>query len=108
LNRLAAEAVGKVRAAGFDVTMSSNGNILTEARATELLDAGLQKILINVGEEGDEYESVYKLPFDKTRDNVARFAEMAKGRCEVYVVLVDHRRNPEHIEKMKQFWRPYG
>ena len=56
---------------------------------------GLERILINVGDEGDEYESVYKLPFEKTRDNVVRFAEMAEGRCEVDIVLVDHHRDPD-------------
>jgi MoaA/NifB/PqqE/SkfB family radical SAM enzyme len=108
LNRHAPEFVRKVRDAGFNVAISSNGSILDERRGTALLDAGLQKILINVGDEGDEYEKVYQLPFDKTRDNVARFAQMAEGRCEVDVVLVDHHRDAAHIEKMKQFWRGYG
>jgi MoaA/NifB/PqqE/SkfB family radical SAM enzyme len=108
LNRHAPECVSKVRDAGFDVAISSNGSLLDERRGRALLDAGLQKILINVGDEGDEYEQVYQLPFDKTRDNVARFAQMAEGRCEVHVVLVDHHRDTAHIEKMKGFWRGYG
>ncbi len=108
LNRHAPEWVAEVREAGFEVALSSNGSLLDERRGRELLDAGLQKILINVGDEGEEYESVYKLPFDKTRDNVARFAKMAEGRCEVDIVLVDHHRDTAHIEKMKRFWREYG
>ena len=108
LNRHAPECVRKVREAGFEVAMSSNGSLLDERRGNALLDAGLQKILINVGDEGDEYESVYQLPFEKTRDNVARFAQMAEGRCEVDIVLVDHHRDTAHIEKMKTFWRGYG
>jgi MoaA/NifB/PqqE/SkfB family radical SAM enzyme len=108
LNRHAADFTKKVRDAGFEVALSSNGSILDERKGHALLDAGLQKILINVGDEGDEYEKVYQLPFDKTRDNVARFARMAEGRCEVHIVLVDHHRDTAHIEKMKQFWRGYG
>jgi MoaA/NifB/PqqE/SkfB family radical SAM enzyme len=108
LNKHAPECVSKVRAAGFEVAMSSNGSLLDERRANALLDAGLQTILINVGDEGEEYEDVYKLPFDKTRDNVARFAEMAEGRCEVNVVLVDHHRDEAHTKRMKEFWRQYG
>ncbi len=108
LNRHAPECVRKARDAGFDVAISSNGSLLDERRGSALLDAGLQKILINVGDEGEEYEEVYRLPFDKTRDNVARFAAMAEGRCEVCVVLVDHHRDTSHIEKMKRFWREYG
>jgi MoaA/NifB/PqqE/SkfB family radical SAM enzyme len=108
LNKHAPECVRKVRAAGFDVAISSNGSLLDERRGRALLEAGLQKILINVGDEGDEYEKVYQLPFEKTRNNVARFAALAQGRCEVYAVLVDHHRDTNHIEKMKQFWRGYG
>jgi MoaA/NifB/PqqE/SkfB family radical SAM enzyme len=108
LNRHAPDFVQQVCDDGFDVSMSSNGALLNEARGTRLLDAGLKRILINVGEEGDDYEDVYKLSFEKTRDNVVRFAEMAQGRCEVHVVLVDHRRDTAHIEKMKAFWKQYG
>ena len=108
LNKHAPEFVRQVRDAGFEVGISSNGSILDERRGNALLDAGLQKILINVGDEGEEYEKVYQLPFDKTRDNVARFAQMAKGRCDVHIVLVDHHRDTAHIEKMKDFWRGYG
>ncbi len=108
LNRNAAKFVRDVRAAGFEVSMSSNGALLSETRGAELLDAGLERILINVGEEGDDYEDVYKLPFEKTRDNIVRFNEMAQGRCDVYIVLVDHRRDAAHVEHMKEFWRGAG
>ena len=88
--------------------MSSNGALLNEERGTALLDAGLQRILINVGDEGDEYESVYQLPFEKTRDNVVRFVEMAGPECAVQVVLVDYQRDPEHMHKMERYWREHG
>jgi MoaA/NifB/PqqE/SkfB family radical SAM enzyme len=108
LNKHAPAWVRRVRDAGFDVAISSNGALLDQRRGSALLDAGLQKILINVGDEGEEYEKVYQLPFEKTRDNVARFAQMAKGRCEVDIVLVDHHRDSAHIERMKTFWRALG
>jgi MoaA/NifB/PqqE/SkfB family radical SAM enzyme len=108
LNKHAPEFVRKVRDAGFTVSMSSNGALLNETRGRALLDAGLQRILINVGEEGDDYNSVYKLPFEKTRDNVVQFAEAARDHCEVYIVLVDHRRDKGHIAKMREFWKRNG
>jgi MoaA/NifB/PqqE/SkfB family radical SAM enzyme len=108
LNRHAAKFVRQVKDAGFDVSLSSNGSVLSEEKGEALLDAGLERILINVGDEGEEYESVYKLPFEKTRANVTRFAEMAEGRCEVYIVLVDHHRDPDHIEHMKEYWKQHG
>ncbi|MEJ7583571.1 MAG: radical SAM protein [Acidimicrobiales bacterium] len=108
LNRHLADYVRQVRGAGFDVTVSSNGSLLDERRGRELLDAGLQQIYINVGEEGDDYEEVYQLPFQRTLENVVRFNEMAKGRCEVSVVLVDHRESPEHIARMRKYWTDQG
>ena len=52
--------------------------------------------------------NVYQLPFEKNARQRDRFAEMAEGRCEVDIVLVDHHRDTAHIEKMKTFWRDYG
>jgi MoaA/NifB/PqqE/SkfB family radical SAM enzyme len=108
LNRHTPKFVRQAREAGFEVAMSSNAALLNEERGRALLDAGLQRILINVGAEGNEYESVYQLPFEKTRDNVVRFVEMAEPECAVQVVLVDYRRDPEHMHKMERYWREYG
>jgi MoaA/NifB/PqqE/SkfB family radical SAM enzyme len=108
LNKHAPKFVKMVRDADFAVAISSNGSLLDERRGSALLDAGLQTILINAGDEGDEYEDVYRLPFEKTCANIERFTEMAEGRCEVNIVLVDHRRDAAHIEKMKDFWRERG
>jgi MoaA/NifB/PqqE/SkfB family radical SAM enzyme len=108
LNRHTPEFIRQVRDAGFDVAMSSNGALLNEQRGKALLDAGLQRILINVGAEGDEYESVYQLPFEKTRDNVVRFVEMAEPQCAVQVVLVDYQRDRAHMRRMERYWRARG
>jgi MoaA/NifB/PqqE/SkfB family radical SAM enzyme len=111
LNRHTPDFVRQVREAGFETSVSSNGSILDERRGTALLDAGLQGIEINVGEEGEDYEKIYGLPFEKTCENVVRFAEMAKaagGECQVRIVLVNHRRDSEHLAKMTTFWREHG
>jgi MoaA/NifB/PqqE/SkfB family radical SAM enzyme len=108
LNKHAAEWVRRARAEGIDCTMSSNAALLDERRAEALLDAGLQQMMINAGDMDDEYEAVYGLPFDKTRDNVVRFAQMAEGRCEVGIALVDHHRDPVHVAEMKKFWEDRG
>jgi hypothetical protein len=88
--------------------MSSNGSLLDERRGAALLEAGLQQILINVGEEGDDYEEVYQLPFERTLENVVRFNEMSAGVCEVVIVLVDHRGDPEHLDRMRRYWTDHG
>ena len=88
--------------------MSSNAALLDEPRAHALLEAGLQRIAINVGDRDDDYEDIYKLPFERTRDNVLRFKELAGDACEVIIVLVDHRRDRAHIESMRQYWGDFG
>jgi MoaA/NifB/PqqE/SkfB family radical SAM enzyme len=108
LNPRAGEAVRKVKAAGFECVMSSNGSLLDERKGQALLDAGLDAININVGDHDEDYENVYELPFDKTLKNVVRFNEMAGDACTVSMVLVDHRRDRGHIKDMKTYWRGHG
>ncbi|MGZ4729266.1 MAG: radical SAM/SPASM domain-containing protein, partial [Acidimicrobiales bacterium] len=108
LNRDTVSYVRKVRDAGFDLTLSSNASLLHEDVGRRLLDAGLGRVALNVGEEGDDYDDIYKLPFERTRDNVLRFAEMAGDDCEVIMVLVNHRNDLDHLEQMKEYWRGFG
>jgi MoaA/NifB/PqqE/SkfB family radical SAM enzyme len=108
LNKLTPEMVRLARERGFGCGMSSNASLLDEKRGRALLDAGLERIFINVGDVDDEYEEVYKLPFEKTRDNVLRFAEMAKGICDVQIVLVDYRQDRNHVDAMRAYWEGFG
>ena len=73
LNRHTPAFVRRVREEDFSCTMSSNAALLDEARADALLEGGLQRICINVGDREADYDDVYKLPWEKTRDNVLRF-----------------------------------
>jgi MoaA/NifB/PqqE/SkfB family radical SAM enzyme len=108
LHKQAAEFIGRTVDAGFATALSSNASLLDERRGQALLDAGLSNVYINVGERDDDYVDIYKLPFEKTRDNIVRFAEMAKGRCGVIIVLVDHRQDKVHLAAMEQYWRDLG
>jgi MoaA/NifB/PqqE/SkfB family radical SAM enzyme len=108
INRNAVSFVKKVKAEGFRCSMSSNGALLTEEKTHELLDAGLDEIYINISDIDEEYERIYNLPFAKSRDNITRFAELAKGRCTPVIILVDHRNDRDHIQAMQAFWRERG
>ena len=108
LNPRAADAVRKVKAAGFECVMSSNGSILDERKAHALMDAGLDAMNINVGDHDEEYEDVYKLPFEKTLTNVVRFNEIAGDSCRTSIVLVDYRRDRAHIKEMVRYWKGQG
>lgn len=108
LNKLTPSMARRVKDAGFYCAMSSNGALLDERRGAQLLEAGLDEILINAGETGEDYEDVYKLPWPKTRDNIVRFREMAGDECKVLIVLVNHRRDADHQAEMRDFWSGHG
>jgi MoaA/NifB/PqqE/SkfB family radical SAM enzyme len=108
INKHTASFVRDVTAAGLECGLSSNGALLDERRSQELLDGGLRRVFLNVGERGDDYEEIYKLPWARTRDNVVRFVEMARDRCDVYVVLVNHRSDQDHVEEMRTYWQDRG
>jgi MoaA/NifB/PqqE/SkfB family radical SAM enzyme len=94
--------------AGFTVTLSTNASLLTEEKGARLLETGVHKMFINVGDEGQEYDDVYKLPFEKTRDNIVRFNEMSQDRCQIHIVLVDHHRDAAHLQRMRDYWGQFG
>ena len=104
LNRHLPGFVRRVRDAGFRCAVSSNGALLDEDQSRALLDAGIQEIKINVSDIDEAYERVYNLPFNRTRDNIVRFAELARDACQVTIMLVDHRGDPAHLTAMRAFF----
>jgi MoaA/NifB/PqqE/SkfB family radical SAM enzyme len=102
------EYVARVTDAGLRPIINTNGALLSPELAAELLDAGLSMACINVGEVDDEYEAVYKLPFERTRANVEHFIGAAGDRCGVSIALVDHRGDPAHAAAMRAYWSNLG
>lgn len=103
------EFIRRLRMADFDTcSMASNGALLDEQRGRAILDAGVTRVNLNISDLGKDYDDVYNLPFDQTLKNVDRFVSMANGHCEVHIVLVNHRQDPEHTARMKKFWREHG
>lgn len=108
LNPHVADFVAKVREADLDVTVNTNAALLDETRGRRLLDADVTAVCINAGELGDRYEEVYGLSFDRLTENIGRFVEASADRCKLYVVVVDHGRDPGHVEEVEAFWRGLG
>lgn len=100
--------VREVADAGLLPVLNTNAATLDPAKADRLLDAGLARVCVNAGEVGVDYEAVYGLPFQRTHDNVVALAEKAAGRCQVTVVLVDHRGDPQHRDDMVRYWADRG
>jgi MoaA/NifB/PqqE/SkfB family radical SAM enzyme len=108
LNRHLVEYVRRAADAGFEPSMCSNASRLDEENTRRLVDAGLRRIYINSGEIGPDYDRVYELSFDRMRDNIARFLELARDRCELHIVLVDHHQNRQYVRRLKRFWTDLG
>ncbi len=108
VHRQAAQYVRRVRDAGIACQLSTNGALLSHERAVALLDAGLDWVNFNVSELDADYERVYGVPFARTRDNVDRFIALARGRCVVCIVVVDHRRDATHLRTVEEYWRSRG
>lgn len=103
------EFIRKIRAAGFATCgMSSNGALLNEKRGDAILEAGVTSVNINISDLGEDYEEIYNLPYEETRDNIVRFINDSGDGCEVQIVLVNHRRDPDHTARMEEFWRGHG
>ena len=45
---------------------------------------------------------------ERTCENVVRFSQIAEGECDVWIVLVDHRRDAQHSARMRAFWQERG
>lgn len=108
LNRKLPEMVAKIKAAGYKAHVSSNGALITEDKANELLDAGLTSAGLNVGETGEAYEEIYKLDWERTHERVLRFRELAEGRANVFIVLVNHHDKPGRFDELRDFWSSQG
>jgi MoaA/NifB/PqqE/SkfB family radical SAM enzyme len=108
LNKLTPLFASRIRDEGFRCAMSSNAALLDERRGAGIIEAEVDRIFVNVGDIGQDYEDVYGLPFERTLQNIQRFATDAEGITKVVIVLVDYKGKPEHTQRMKKFWREHG
>ncbi|MFK7732450.1 MAG: radical SAM/SPASM domain-containing protein [Pseudomonadales bacterium] len=109
LNPNTPEFIRKVRTAGFDsCSMATNGALLDQGRGTAILEAGVTRVNVNISDLGKDYEDIYNLPYENTRDNIINFIKMSGDRCEVHIVLVNHNQDTAHTAAMKEFWLGYG
>jgi MoaA/NifB/PqqE/SkfB family radical SAM enzyme len=108
LNPRLTDYLRRATAAGFEVSMATNGSLLTEELSREVIDGGLKGLYVNCAEIGDEYTEVYKVPFERMRQNVVRFLELAEGRCDLHIVLVDHLQDRARVAEVRRFWQEQG
>ena len=72
--------IRKIRDSGFRTCgMSTNGALLDERRGDAILEAGVTSVNINISDLGEDYERIYNLPYEETRDNIVRFRTPARN-----------------------------
>ena len=93
------------------VTFSTNGSLLNEKRASELIDAGLDDIRFSVdGATKETFEAIrLRLNYEQVVGNYLKFIEMRdKGgkKPTIEVRMVVQERNKHEVDMWKEFWKP--
>lgn len=76
--------------------------------AGALLAAGVDLVMVNAGEIGARYESVYGVPFDRLERNIRTFLEIAPEPESLCIVLVDHDADAERLDAVRSYWEAVG
>ncbi len=93
--------------------MTTNAALLTSERSAFLLDSGVSRITFSISDLEDDYEEVYNLDYATMRKNVAEFMSQNAQReiarqAEVWISIVEHDINREHIPAMREYWEAQG
>ena len=115
------QKIGCVTALGMDSFITSNGSLLTDRRAKQLLDAGLKKIRFSVHGTDTNYERVHrKLKWRQVYDNIVNFLALNdidyNHQCTVAVSVIPMHNECiyyfRHIWENKvdelEIWRPHN
>tara|TARA_R110002072_G_scaffold935_21_gene7749 strand:- start:10687 stop:11568 length:882 start_codon:yes stop_codon:yes gene_type:complete len=111
LHPLLPEFADHMRGLGLEFGFTTNGSLMTEALSRRILEAGVEHIVFSISDMGDDYEEVYALKYDTTRDNILRFLDMneAAGKpIRTQVSLVAHDLNRAKLDGYRKFWIDAG
>ncbi len=109
-----AEMIRYARAAGIEVTTSTNATLLTEAKAKEILDSGLSEIYLCLdGMKPETYEAIRKkADFAVTKANIERFIAMKEAYPgpvpKVNVQIIEMAPTKEEVQEFRQYWTRPG
>jgi MoaA/NifB/PqqE/SkfB family radical SAM enzyme len=99
--------------AATEVTITSNGSILTPKIVERLLDSGLDRIKISVeGLTRETYERVMGLDFQRTMDGINRLIEARHSRAaaapKLVLSMVNIGLNEQELRRYKRYWKQRG
>lgn len=92
---------------GHELSIATNGHLMTEEKALALIEAGLTQLTFSISSRGKRYEAEYGLDYETTERNILRFAELAEGKCDVRLAIVMHDSDTPYAEDIA-YWRSVG
>lgn len=102
-----------VQNSGTAVNVTTNGTVMGERRAKELLDVGVHVVDISIDALKDETYAIVrkKGELERTRSNVLRLLDMrSKGSYETRIVVsfVEQPQNTGEADDFERFWKDAG
>ncbi len=98
---------------GTEITITTNGSLLTQNIIDRLIDAGLDRIKISIqGLTRETYEKIMGLDYRRTVEGIERLINtlqqrnLQKPKIVLSMVSVGH--NEDEIRKYKRYWRKRG
>ena len=108
------EWIAQAKALGARVEMITNGTLLTEKRARQIIDAGLDRLWVSIDGASPESYADVRLGAELPRvlENLSRFRQMRKGghfaKPEIGVTFVAMKRNIADLPKVLKLSRELG
>jgi MoaA/NifB/PqqE/SkfB family radical SAM enzyme len=105
------EFIQQAKAAGFRVTLTSNGQRVRGDRIDGLLQAGLDEMNFSIAELGEDYDRVYGQPFERVKKNILEFKEKLGDhptKLTISFISKTTTKNDPKVKRNKKYWRELG
>jgi pyrroloquinoline quinone biosynthesis protein E len=106
-----AEAVKYAKDSGFVVTMTTNGSLVTEKTARELVDAGIDGVGVSLDYPGEKYDEIRNTAnaFKKADNAIALLSSMKKGgKPDVSISAVITQYNYDKLDELFEYSEKRG
>lgn len=111
LDKKLARRIATLKDGGLpEIAISTNVSLLNESRATDILNAGLDTIILSIDSLDKEiYESIrLKLVFEEVLENALRFIELRnriRPETQIWVRMIRQKSNYDEWPAFEQYWR---
>ncbi len=96
---------------GIRSSLSTNGTLLTEDQARDLISAGLDEIIFSIDNIGYTFEKLRMTPFEPVRQKVLRFitlARQSRPRMRIAIYMVESPQSQEGLDAAAASLRALG